>query len=370
MPKQWTEVSIIHRLASATSMILICTYFGTALLLSYIPQVFQIPPAGTKAKTSAALPFSMKNDSDLSDVARATRRELRAAFACRFTARVWDSTTADPMFYRDAAVILVPSFSSAKHLDMLKLKDGDDAGLPAAKKALVPTTSDEVKFLRDQVWDEIRERAVKATLVEGARNEDMVRAREKKRVKVSATSEASSTGNSAWAMFEERENTDQDNGSPQAQEARRVADAGKAVDEEIQRFKDLNLPPGSIPPRNALVFWSGSAKTQFPKLWRVAQQVYGNQASAAQIEREFGGAGQLLTSRSSREDSMYIEMMLFLHLNFKQIPQQVPSVKSKTLNNLLPKRFTGSNEEFEKAMRYVNSDMPGAVDTQTKEENR
>lgn len=302
----------------------------------------------------------MKNNADLTDMARTSRSMLRAAFARKFTSRVWDSTAADPSFFRDAAVVLVPPFTSAKHLDMLKSAEGDDVGLTTVKKELVPTTNAEVQSVRDRIWDEIRERAVRATLVEGARKEDMALARERKRLKASATAGAPSPGDRAWAMFEkEGMGTDTDSDAPQPEEARKAADVRKSVDDEIQRFKEIRLAPGSMPPRNALVFWSGSAMLQFPKLWRVAQQVYGNQSSAAQIERDFGGAGQLLSSRRGRIDSMYIEMMLFLHVNFKNIPHRVPAIKTDALGDFLPKRFIRTDADFEEAMRFVNTDMLG-----------
>ena len=110
---------------------------------------------------------------------------------------------------------------------------------------------------------------------------------------------------------------------------------------------------GSFFPRDALSFWKGAANLRYPKLWRVAQQVYGNQASAAQIERDFGGAGQLLSSRRNRLDCMYAEMLLFLHLNFDQIPQDVPAIRSDALKTFFPRRFTGTNAEFDQAMQFV-----------------
>ena len=313
---------------------------------------------------SAPLPHTMKNHSELTTVARTTREKLREAFASRFTSRVWDSSSADPSFFRDAAVVLLPTFSSAKHLNMLKLIDGDDEGLPAAKAALVPTTDAEVTSAREKIWDEVRERAVKAALVEGAKTDDMANARASKRAKVSTPSGAlnsgsiASSGSSAWAMFEhDQGEQDLNVRSPEAQEERRKADTKNAVNEEISRFKDAHTSTSWLPPRSALVFWSGSAKLQFPKLWRVAQQVYGNQSTAAQIERDFGSAGQLLSSRRSRLDGMYAEMMLFLHLNFKEIPQQIPAIKAASLHEYFPARFTGANKEFEEAMKFVNSGM-------------
>lgn len=227
-----------------------------AFILLRFPQVFQtqpLPPTGTTADTTAKLPFVMRNTSDLTEVARTTRTLLRDGFMSRFTSRVWDSTARDPSFFRDAAVVLVPPYAPAKHLDMLKLTEGDKDRLPQAKKALAPTSDDDVESARELVWNEIRTRAINATLAEGASIEDMAAAREKKRQRVSATAGASS-GDSAWAMFEDaRVDSDSDDDSPEAANARRVADAGKAVDDEIARFKAVKIA-GKMPPRNALVF--------------------------------------------------------------------------------------------------------------------
>lgn len=112
----------------------------------------------------------MKTDEDLTGVGRVTRRQLRHAFVSRFTARVWDSHDSDPSFFREAAVVLVPPFSSGKHLDMLKLKDGDGEHLPASK----------VEAKRDEVRHEIRHRAIQAATALAAKSEDMAVAREAK----------------------------------------------------------------------------------------------------------------------------------------------------------------------------------------------
>ena len=100
-----------------------------------------------------------------------------------------------------------------------------------------------------------------------------------------------------------------DSDTPDTMDASAMVEVGNAVDDEIQRFKVLKMQPGSLPPRDALAFWNGSATLRFP-----------NQVSASQIERDLGGAGQLLSSRKSRLDMMYVEMLLFLHLNFDKIP--------------------------------------------------
>ena len=170
-----------------------------------------------------------------------------------------------------------------------------------------------------------------------------------KRTRLSGTAGANGDGETAshqWAIFEDE---DAEESLPTSAEGQ----AAKAVDDEIDSFKGMKRTAGSFSPRQALSYWKSAANLRYPKLWRVAQQVYGNQASAAQIERDFGGAGQLLSSRRSRLDCMYVEMLLFLHLNFDQMPQDVPAIRSDALNTFFPKRFTGTNAEFDEAMQFV-----------------
>ncbi|CAM9210896.1 unnamed protein product, partial [Sphacelaria rigidula] len=103
------------------------------------------------------------------------------------------------------------------------------------------------------------------------------------------------------------------------------------------------LKPPDVPSQEALRYWARQGKIHFRLLRSVAQQRYGIQASAAQIERDFGGAGQLVFSRKSRLDGFYVEMLLFLHLNFAKIPVAVPALTTASISSFTPKRFTGAN---------------------------
>lgn len=79
----------------------------------------------------------------------------------------------------------------------------------------------------------------------------------------------------------------------------------------------------------------------------VDQQVFGHQASAAQIERDLGGAGQPLDSCKSRPDSLYVEMfMLFFYLNFEKIPVAVFVLKTDAARSCIPRRFTGEDSQL------------------------
>ena len=53
-------------------------------------------------------------------------------------------------------------------------------------------------------------------------------------------------------------------------------------------------------------------------------------------------------------DGFYVEMMLFLHLNFSRIPQMVPMLHKAAAESRLPKRFTGRDPELLRAQEYMN----------------
>ena len=76
----------------------------------------------------------------------------------------------------------------------------------------------------------------------------------------------------------------------------------------------------------------------FPFLAPVAQQVFGNQAGAAQVERDFSKCANLLTRHRSRVDTYWVEMIMFLNANFKHIPdfQQIPVIADADITKALP----------------------------------
>jgi len=78
----------------------------------------------------------------------------------------------------------------------------------------------------------------------------------------------------------------------------------------------------------------------FPFLAPVAQQVFGNQAGAAQVERDFSKCANLLTRHRSRVDTYWVEMIMFLNANFKHIPdfQQIPVIADADITKALPAR--------------------------------
>lgn len=101
-------------------------------------------------------------------------------------------------------------------------------------------------------------------------------------------------------------------------------------------------------PRDVLTYWGSTGKHAFPLLKAVAQQTFGNQASAAEIERDFGGCGSLLVSTRSRADAYWVEMVMFLKANFGCIPdnKDVPRIVTTDIRTCLPARFSGRDQDL------------------------
>ncbi|KAI0563547.1 hypothetical protein FGB62_37g07 [Gracilaria domingensis] len=82
----------------------------------------------------------------------------------------------------------------------------------------------------------------------------------------------------------------------------------------------------------------------YPNLSQVAKAVLAHPASSAQIERDFGTAGALLTSTKSRLDSAFVDITLFLHCNMDSIPASVPTIPDGDWQSQIPKRLTAADE--------------------------
>ena len=98
----------------------------------------------------------------------------------------------------------------------------------------------------------------------------------------------------------------------------------------------------------------------FPYLAPVAQQVFGSQASAAQVERDFSGTGLLLAPNRSRMDTYWVEILMFLKANYEHIPafKSIPMIAAKDIRKCLPARFTGVDADLaaaEAAFDVVNN---------------
>lgn len=126
------------------------------------------------------------------------------------------------------------------------------------------------------------------------------------------------------------------------------------TEEEIARFKALKMQPRELAPKQACTYWDESGKRAFPLLQSVAQQVLGNQASVALKECDFSGAGALLSGRKSLKDAYYVEMVLFLNVNFDNIPRDVQVITRAAFKEHWPDRFTGQDRELEEAEAFLD----------------
>ena len=103
-----------------------------------------------------------------------------------------------------------------------------------------------------------------------------------------------------------------------------------------------------------LQYWKDTGKDHFPTLRSVAQQVFGNQATAAKVDRDFSDAGKLLDAPRSRVDTYWVEMMMFLKANYDQIPLTVPKIAPADIRKYLPSRFSGNDPHLAAAESVVD----------------
>ncbi|CAB1115492.1 unnamed protein product [Ectocarpus sp. CCAP 1310/34] len=139
------------------------------------------------------------------------------------------------------------------------------------------------------------------------------------------------------------------------------------VSQEIERYHSLYITAEELDTREILPWWRQTGRKTFPYLAPVAQQVFGNQAGAAQVERDFSGCANLLTRNRSRMDTYWVEMVMFLHANFEHIPgfKDIPMIAAKDIHTCLPPRFNGGDADLaaaEAAFDVIKNTEIGDVD--------
>eukprot|EP00752_Nemacystus_decipiens_P017453 g15647.t1 len=117
----------------------------------------EFPVTGKTAKKP--LPHKLVEPAALRPVAAKTRGLLGEALVEKLYGRVWDEDRADPSPFRNAAVLLTPSYKDSKFLDAYALTEGDAQHLSESKAHLAPTLDDEVQSALDASWEDIRTRA-------------------------------------------------------------------------------------------------------------------------------------------------------------------------------------------------------------------
>ena len=85
--------------------------------------------------------------------------------------KVWDDDASDPSpsHFRDAAVLLTPSYNNKGHLVDLGLTVADKQHVPASKTRLAPTLETEAEAKYDGRWAEIKAWALRAARKENSR---------------------------------------------------------------------------------------------------------------------------------------------------------------------------------------------------------
>ena len=144
-------------------------------------KVFDIPaspgsPAADQAeeehngkKGRPPLPHTMVEPGDLRPVAVKTRDEIRKALVQRFYSRFWDEESDDSSPFRDAAVLLTPSYKDIDFHSALCLTTTDAAYLAPNKAHLAPTLDGEVEKKLNSCWADIKTRASEAARTEHSR---------------------------------------------------------------------------------------------------------------------------------------------------------------------------------------------------------
>ena len=120
-------------------------------------------------------------------------------------------------------------------------------------------------------------------------------------------------------------------------------------------FHVLTVAPAlQVRPSEVLHYWKMSGKDEFPALGSVAQQVFGNQATAAKVDLDFSDAGKLLDAPRSRVDTYWVEMMMFLKANYDKIPLNIPKISPSDIRKYLPSRFSGTDTHLAAAESVVD----------------
>lgn len=133
------------------------------------PEAEQAAQAHEGQRGKPPLPSSMVNPDSLRPAAVKCRQEMSKGLVQSMYSKVWDDATPDPSPFRDAAVVLTPSYNNKDYLMDLGLTINDEEHLPASKKHLAPTVESDAEQKYDGRWKEMRGWAVKAARKENSR---------------------------------------------------------------------------------------------------------------------------------------------------------------------------------------------------------
>ncbi|CAB1098026.1 unnamed protein product [Ectocarpus sp. CCAP 1310/34] len=308
-------------------------------------KVFDIPPLGEdglpdRKEQKKPLRHKMVAHDELHPVAQKARDKLCRALVSRFYGHVWDDSCLDPSMFCDAACLLTPPFSEGNYLSAMKLTAEEDDNLAAVSTVVAPTSDEDVREKLEGIWAEIKKRAVTAVKTEqnrvagegGGQGSDPF-----KRARTSgAVPSRRKNYEDDFSMFGCNEV------APSQSDGGDVDFVEEEVSGEIIRYKGVFMKPIDLPPSDVLAYWNKVGKQMFPSLKYVAQQTFGSQASAAQIERDFSHCGLFSTGNRSRAEEYWLEMVMVLKGNYELIPdyKDIPSIDSKDIRKCLPAKYS------------------------------
>ncbi|CAB1111286.1 unnamed protein product [Ectocarpus sp. CCAP 1310/34] len=308
-------------------------------------KVYETPRVGEnglpdREEQNKPLPHKMVAHGNLHPAAKKAREELCRALVARLFGRYWAGCV-DPSFV-DSSCLLTPPYSSGIHISAMKLTEEEGDYLPTGLTVLTPTTDEDVEDKKAEAWGMIKKRAIQAV------KEDQAQANGSgdgggdagpfKRARTSGNGSArNDAGEDHFAVLCTAGAVEQSGSGD---------DGDLSVAGEIQRSRALQMNSSDLQPRDVLNYWKQSGRHAFPALNYVAQQRFGSQAYAAQIERDFSTGGLLGASNRNRLDEYWVEMVLFLKANFQCIPgyDDIPNMDSKSIRECLPAKFKGTNE--------------------------
>eukprot|EP00903_Cladosiphon_okamuranus_P013418 g12500.t2 len=298
------------------------------------PEAEQANEEHQRKKGKPPLPHKMVEPKDLRPVTITTREELNKVLVQNLFSRMWDEETPEPSPFRDNAVLLTPSYKDSDFRKALALTVADSAHLASGKAHLAPTADAEVEGKLDDCWVDIKKRALEAARKQHSATGNGDQPPLKRFCTASTTPAKPRFAFLARTKVRgDTEDGSDDNALDQV--------LIQQVTGELERYQALFVKAEELDTRDVLGWWRRS-RQMFPFLAPVAQQVFGNQAGAAQVERDFSKCADLLTRHRSRVDTYWEEMIMFLHANFKHIPdfKHIPNIADEDIRKALPARFT------------------------------
>lgn len=134
------------------------------------PEAEQAEEENKGKKCRPPLPHAFVDPNKLRPVTVTTREELRKALVQRLYSRLWDSDTPDPSPFRDASVLLTPSYKDIDFHGGLRLTESDAEFLSGSHVTLAPTLDEELASKLDEAWADVKTRASEAARTEFSRS--------------------------------------------------------------------------------------------------------------------------------------------------------------------------------------------------------